>query len=59
MPLGPWVMAVARNKMIDDLRRRGRRPEVPVDLTEFDIEGEDQQAAIDANDLTRVLGSLS
>ncbi len=59
MPLLPWVLAIARNKMIDDLRRRGRRPEVPVDLSQFEFEGEDQQAAIDANDLTRVLTKLS
>ena len=59
MPLGPWVLAIARNKMIDDLRRRGRRPEVSIDLTQFDIEGEDQQASIDAHDVTRVLSGLS
>ncbi len=59
MPLGPWISAIARNKMIDDLRRRGRRPEVAVDLSEFEIEGDDQQASIDARDLDRVLGSLS
>jgi RNA polymerase sigma-70 factor (ECF subfamily) len=59
MPLGPWVLAIARNKIIDDLRRRGRRPEVPIDLTQFDIEGEDQQASIDAHDVTRVLSRLS
>jgi RNA polymerase sigma-70 factor (ECF subfamily) len=59
MPLGPWVLAIARNKIIDDLRRRGRRPEVPIDLTQFDIEGEDQQASIDAHDVSRVLSGLS
>jgi len=59
MSLGPWVMAIVRNKMIDDLRRRGRRPEVPVDLSEFEFEGEDQQASIDAHDVERVLGRLS
>jgi RNA polymerase sigma-70 factor (ECF subfamily) len=58
MPLGPWVLAIARNKMIDDLRRRGRRPEVPVDLTQFEFEGEDQQASIDAHDVARVLNRL-
>lgn len=58
MALAPWVMAVARNKMIDDLRRRHRRPEVSVDLSEFDFEGEDQQASIDAYDLARVLKKL-
>ena len=59
MPLGPWLLAIARNKMIDDLRRRGRRPEVPLDLTQFDIEGGDQQASIDAHDVSRVLNGLS
>jgi len=59
MTLGPWVLAIARNKMIDDLRRRGRRPEVPIDLQQFDIEGEDQQASIDAHDVGRILNGLS
>ncbi len=31
MPLGPWVRAIARNKMIDAMRRRGRRDHVPID----------------------------
>lgn len=30
-PLGPWLWTIARNKMIDHLRRRGRRVEVPVE----------------------------
>jgi RNA polymerase sigma-70 factor (ECF subfamily) len=30
-PLGPWVRAIARNKLIDALRRRGSRIEVPVE----------------------------
>ncbi|MEQ1671773.1 MAG: PAS domain S-box protein, partial [Hyphomicrobium sp.] len=30
-PISPWIMAIARNKMIDDLRRKGRRTEVPID----------------------------
>jgi RNA polymerase sigma-70 factor, ECF subfamily len=59
MPLGPWLSAITRNKMIDDLRRRGRRPEVSVDLNDFEFEGEDQQAAIAASDLERVLSGLS
>jgi RNA polymerase sigma-70 factor (ECF subfamily) len=31
MPLGPWVRAIARNKLIDSMRRRGRRDHVPID----------------------------
>jgi len=30
-PLGPWVRAIARNKLVDALRRRGRRIEIPID----------------------------
>ncbi|MEA2905630.1 MAG: polymerase sigma-70 factor, subfamily [Alphaproteobacteria bacterium] len=30
-PLGPWVRAIARNKLIDAMRRRGRRTYVPID----------------------------
>ncbi|MDB5651694.1 MAG: polymerase, sigma-24 subunit, subfamily [Hyphomicrobiales bacterium] len=30
-PLGPWVAAIARYKLIDHLRRRGRRLEVPIE----------------------------
>ena len=30
-PFGPWFRAIARHKMIDALRRRGRRPTVPID----------------------------
>jgi RNA polymerase sigma-70 factor (ECF subfamily) len=29
--LGPWIGAIARNKLIDVLRRRGRRAEQPLD----------------------------
>ena len=31
LPLGPWVRAIARNKLIDSMRRRGRRDHVPID----------------------------
>lgn len=30
-PVGPWVAAIARNKLIDAMRRRGRRIDVPID----------------------------
>lgn len=41
MSLTSWVTAVARNKMIDNLRRKGRCPEVTLDLSDF--EDEDKQ----------------
>jgi RNA polymerase sigma-70 factor (ECF subfamily) len=30
-PIGPWLRAIARHKLIDATRRRGRRIEIPVD----------------------------
>lgn len=30
-PIGPWVRAIARNKLVDMMRRRGRRTEVLID----------------------------
>ena len=30
-PVGPWVRAIARNKVIDTLRRKGRHVSVPID----------------------------
>ena len=30
-PLLPWVRAIARNKLIDTLRRRGRRVHIPIE----------------------------
>lgn len=30
-PIGPWLFAIARYKMIDVLRRRGRRAEIPIE----------------------------
>jgi RNA polymerase sigma-70 factor (ECF subfamily) len=30
-PLGPWVRAIARNKLVDALRRRGFRTEIPIE----------------------------
>lgn len=30
-PIGPWIAAIVRNKLIDMLRRRGRHPVVPIE----------------------------
>ncbi len=30
-PVTPWVRAIARNKLIDNLRRRGNRTELPIE----------------------------
>ena len=30
-PIGPWITAIARNKLIDLMRRRGRAVHVPIE----------------------------
>ena len=42
-PVAPWVTAIARNKLVDAHRRRGRRPEVSIDsvVDHLQSEGED------------------
>ncbi len=58
-PLGPWIIAIARNKMIDDLRKRGRRGEVAIDGLLETLESGGGEDAIVAHDLGKVLGGLS
>jgi RNA polymerase sigma-70 factor, ECF subfamily len=31
LPFGPWLRAIARNKLVDAMRRRGRRDHVPIE----------------------------
>lgn len=57
-PIGPWIMAITRNKMIDQIRRRGRRTEVPIDgMLDF-LEAGGQDNAMHAYDAGRVLNGL-
>ena len=58
-PIGPWIMAIARNKMIDGLRRKGRRTEVPIDGMLEILEAGGHEDAIHAHDVNRVLSGLN
>lgn len=57
-PLGPWLSAIVRNKLIDSLRRRGRQADVPVEDVIETMAAEDTGAATDRLDAERVLGRL-
>ncbi|MGQ0457035.1 MAG: sigma-70 family RNA polymerase sigma factor [Hyphomicrobium sp.] len=57
-PIGPWIVAIARNKMIDDLRRRGRRGEVSIDGMIDVLEAGGHEDSIHAHDVKRVLDGL-
>ncbi|MDQ0506129.1 sigma-70 family RNA polymerase sigma factor [Xanthobacter agilis] len=60
-PLMPWVWAIARHKVLDALRRQGRRVHVPID--ELDAVLADTAAKADdahaGNDVARLAESLS
>ena len=54
----PWLAAVARNKLIDALRRRGRRVEVPIEDVEASLVDEGAVAGDDSLDASRLLAQL-
>lgn len=57
-PLGPWLWTIARNKMVDHLRRQGRRVEVPVeDFAEF-LPAPEERPDTGAEDVERHLALL-
>lgn len=57
-PIGAWIGAIARNKLVDNLRRHGRRDEVAIDDLSEELEAEDREPRIMAGDLKRMLGYL-
>lgn len=58
-PVAPWVAAIARNKIVDALRRRGQRTEVSIDsvVDTLAVESSDDEAH--AHDLEHLLGVLN
>jgi RNA polymerase sigma-70 factor (ECF subfamily) len=57
-PIGPWVAAITRNKLIDVLRRRGRRVSVPIEEVMDSLQAEDQTPELSAHELDTLLGHL-
>ncbi|MFK8252980.1 sigma-70 family RNA polymerase sigma factor [Ancylobacter terrae] len=57
-PLGPWLWTIARNKMVDHLRRRGRRAEVPVEDFAEVLAAPEERPGTDAADVERHLALL-
>jgi len=54
----PWLAAVARNKLIDALRRRGRRVELPIEDFESSLADESRASQDDALDVPVLLSQL-
>lgn len=58
-PIAPWVAAIARNKLIDAHRRRGRRLEISIDSVVDTLRSDCEYDYENAHDLERVLTSLT
>jgi RNA polymerase sigma-70 factor, ECF subfamily len=57
-PIGPWVRSIARNKVIDTLRRSGRRINVPIDdVIEF-LPAPEQTEHLTERDAVQILALL-
>lgn len=57
-PLTPWVLAIARNKLIDHLRRGGRAIKVPIDDVIDTLEAEVDEPQIDNQEVNVMLQAL-
>ena len=58
LPLLPWVFAIAQNKLIDSLRRRGRRVHVPIDDLSEVLAVDTEATIANSVDADRVLARL-
>ena len=57
-PIGPWLSIITRNKLIDILRRRGKRVEVPVEDVLETLAVEETTSSLDRMDAERLIGRL-
>jgi DNA-directed RNA polymerase specialized sigma24 family protein len=57
-PIGPWVAAITRNRLIDIPRRRGRHVTVPIEDFVDSLWAEDPTPALSTRDTDSLLGRL-
>lgn len=57
-PVGPWVAAIARNKLVDTLRRRGRRVDVPIEDFAEVLPAPEAEEGLSAGEAERLLAVL-
>src|SRR4029077_1669093 len=57
-PFGPWLFAIARNKLIDALRRMGRRVFVDIDESADVLPGEPEKETASAREVDQHLAGL-
>jgi RNA polymerase sigma factor (sigma-70 family) len=57
-PIGPWIAAIVRNKLIDSLRRRGRHVHVPIEDVIDTLGAEDNSGNSSPGEIDALLGQL-
>lgn len=57
-PIGPWLSIIVRNKLIDTMRRRGRRIDVPIEDVMETLEAVEQANITDRMDAEQMLTRL-
>ena len=57
-PIGPWIAAIVRNKLIDALRRRGRHVIVPIEDVIDTLGAEDHADGASPGEIDGLLGQL-
>jgi RNA polymerase sigma-70 factor (ECF subfamily) len=57
-PLGPWVRAIARHKLVDALRRRGARADVPIEDFAETLASEETERPVAERDVRRHIAAL-
>jgi RNA polymerase sigma-70 factor (ECF subfamily) len=58
-PIGPWVAAITRNKLIDVLRRRGRHITMPIDDFVDSLQADDRAPEMSAREIDSLLARLT
>jgi RNA polymerase sigma-70 factor (ECF subfamily) len=57
-PIGPWIAAIVRNKLVDALRRRGRHVTVPIDDVIDTLGAEDDADGASPGEIDGLLSQL-
>lgn len=58
-PIGPWIAAILRHKILDAYRRQGFRTMIPLDDVGEFLEAEEASDPLDRHDLGRMLAHLN
>lgn len=57
-PLGPWLSAIVRNKLVDILRQRGRHATVPIEDVADMLAAPEAQEGLQAHEIDRMISQL-